>query len=60
MQALRWHNVKDLRLETIEEPAALEGKVKIKIEWCGICGSDLHEYVAALFSFPKDRSSPYW
>lgn len=42
MKALRWHGVKDLSLENIEQPAALAGKVKIKVEWCGICGSDLH------------------
>lgn len=30
MQALRWHGVKDLRLENIEQPAALAGKVKSK------------------------------
>ena len=33
MQALRWHGVKDLRLENIEEPQATKGKVKIKVEW---------------------------
>ncbi|MET3210726.1 UNVERIFIED_CONTAM: hypothetical protein ABIC26_003687 [Paenibacillus sp. PvR008] len=32
MRALRWHGVKDLRLENIEQPAALAGKVKIKVE----------------------------
>ncbi|AWB43547.1 butanediol dehydrogenase [Paenibacillus sp. CAA11] len=46
MKAMRWHGVKDLRVENIEEPSALPGKVKIKVEWCGICGSDLHEYTA--------------
>ncbi|ANS73480.1 butanediol dehydrogenase [Paenibacillus yonginensis] len=46
MKALRWHGVKDLRIETIEEPVTAKGQVKIKIEWCGICGSDLHEYAA--------------
>lgn len=46
MKALRWHGVKDLRVENIAEPAAGKGKVKIKVECCGICGSDLHEYTA--------------
>ncbi|MDQ0088763.1 (R,R)-butanediol dehydrogenase/meso-butanediol dehydrogenase/diacetyl reductase [Paenibacillus anaericanus] len=58
MQALRWHGVKDLRLETIEEPTALNGKVKIKIEWCGICGSDLHEYVAGPIFIPENTEHP--
>ncbi|AIQ65283.1 butanediol dehydrogenase [Paenibacillus stellifer] len=58
MQALRWHNVKDLRVETIDEPKVLPGKVKIRVEWCGICGSDLHEYVAGPIFIPKDKAHP--
>ncbi|GJM74796.1 hypothetical protein HMSSN036_70120 [Paenibacillus macerans] len=46
VKALRWHGVKDLRLENIEEPKPAKGQAKIKVEWCGICGSDLHEYTA--------------
>lgn len=54
MKALRWHGVKDLRLENIEEPKAEPGKAKIKVEWCGICGSDLHEYVAGPIFIPLE------
>ncbi|MGK4044289.1 2,3-butanediol dehydrogenase [Heyndrickxia oleronia] len=54
MKALRWHNQKDLRLENIEEPQALKGKVKLKVEWCGICGSDLHEYTAGPIFIPTE------
>lgn len=58
MQALRWHGVKDLRVETIEEPQASAGKVKIKIEWCGICGSDLHEYAAGPIFISQGTNHP--
>ena len=44
MKALRWHGNSDIRLDTISVPHPKEGHVKIKIAWCGICGSDLHEY----------------
>lgn len=54
MKALRWHNVKDLRLENIEEPKPAKGEVKIKVEWCGICGSDLHEYTAGPIFIPLE------
>lgn len=40
MKAARWHNQKDIRIEHIEEPKTEPGKVKIKVKWCGICGSD--------------------
>lgn len=58
MKALRWHGVKDLRIEQIEEPQALPGKVKIKVEWCGICGSDLHEYTAGPIFIPANEPHP--
>lgn len=58
MKALRWHGLKDLRLENIEEPVASPGKVKIKVEWCGICGSDLHEYVAGPIFIPQGAPHP--
>jgi (R,R)-butanediol dehydrogenase / meso-butanediol dehydrogenase / diacetyl reductase len=46
MQALRYHGNKDLRVDTVPEPEPGQGEVKIKVEWCGICGTDVHEYVA--------------
>ncbi|WP_058304274.1 2,3-butanediol dehydrogenase [Gorillibacterium timonense] len=58
MRALRWHNVKDLRLESIEVPTTLQGQVKIRVEWCGICGSDLHEYVAGPIFIPQGTAHP--
>lgn len=44
MQAAVWHNIKDVRVEQIEEPVISSGQVKVKVEWAGICGSDLHAY----------------
>lgn len=58
MKALRWHGVKDLRLENIDEPRPAQGKVKIKVEWCGICGSDLHEYTAGPIFIPVQAPHP--
>lgn len=40
MKVARWHNARDIRVEEVEEPKAGKGKVKIKVEWAGICGSD--------------------
>src|ERR1700719_1567982 len=58
MKALRWHGVRDLRLDHIEEPTAQKDKVKIKVEWCGICGSDLHEYTAGPIFIPTEAPHP--
>lgn len=55
MKAARWHKVHDIRVEDIPEPQVEAGKVKIKVAWAGICGSDLHEYVAGPIFVPVDK-----
>jgi len=45
MKAARFHGQKDVRIENIEEPETRSGTVKIAVAWCGICGTDLHEYL---------------
>ncbi|KAI0366538.1 L-threonine 3-dehydrogenase [Pilatotrama ljubarskyi] len=44
MKALRYHGPKDIRLDNIPEPVVGPKQVKVKIAWCGICGTDLHTY----------------
>ncbi|MDH7787418.1 (R,R)-butanediol dehydrogenase/meso-butanediol dehydrogenase/diacetyl reductase [Ochrobactrum sp. 19YEA23] len=45
MKAVRLYAAKDLRVETIDPPAALEpGWVRLKVSAAGICGSDLHNF----------------
>jgi (R,R)-butanediol dehydrogenase/meso-butanediol dehydrogenase/diacetyl reductase len=58
MKAARWHNVKDIRVEEIKEPFLNDNDVKIKVKWCGICGSDLHEYVAGPINIPTGTPHP--
>ncbi len=55
MKAARWYKPKDIRVETVEEPVISQGKVKIKVQWTGICGSDLHEYAAGPIFIPVDQ-----
>jgi (R,R)-butanediol dehydrogenase / meso-butanediol dehydrogenase / diacetyl reductase len=45
MRAARYHGQRDLRVENVETPEIKSGQVLVEIEWCGICGSDLHEYL---------------
>jgi len=45
MKAVRLYAAKDLRVESIDPPAALEpGWVRLKVTAAGICGSDLHNF----------------
>lgn len=45
MKAARFHARGDIRIDDIPEPATRPGTVKVEVEWCGICGTDLHEYL---------------
>lgn len=58
MKAARWHGAKDIRVETIDEPRTGPGEVKIKVAWTGICGSDLHEYLAGPIFVPVGADHP--
>lgn len=53
MKSARWYGKKDIRVEDVPEPPAPKaGEVKIKVAYCGICGSDLHEYLAGPIFIP--------
>ncbi|HNX29671.1 MAG TPA: 2,3-butanediol dehydrogenase [Syntrophomonadaceae bacterium] len=59
MKAAVWYAQRDVRVVEIPEPPAPpEGSVKIKVEWCGICGSDLHEYIAGPIFIPVETPHP--
>jgi (R,R)-butanediol dehydrogenase/meso-butanediol dehydrogenase/diacetyl reductase len=45
MKAARYYGRKDIRIEDIPEPVLVPGAVAIDVAWCGICGTDLHEYL---------------
>lgn len=45
MRALRWHAPGDVRIEDLPEPVPGAGEVSVRVEWCGLCGTDVHEYV---------------
>jgi (R,R)-butanediol dehydrogenase/meso-butanediol dehydrogenase/diacetyl reductase len=44
MRAAVYYGHRDLRLESVPEPEAGQGEVKLRVIYNGICGSDLHEY----------------
>lgn len=59
MKAAVWHGRRDIRLEDVPVPAQPDaGWVQIRVHWCGICGSDLHEYVAGPVFIPVDQEHP--
>ncbi len=58
MKAALWYDKEDIRVEEVEEPKVTKGNVKIKVKWCGICGSDLHEYLGGPIFIPVGQPHP--
>lgn len=46
MRAARFHGKSDIRVEDVDVPKIKEqDEVLVEVLWCGICGTDLHEYM---------------
>lgn len=53
MRALVWHGRRDVRLEDVPDaPPPGADEVRLDVEWCGICGTDVEEYVAGPIVIP--------
>ena len=46
MKCVKINGPKDLVVSEIDKPISKDGKVVIKVESCGICGSDIHYWVS--------------
>jgi (R,R)-butanediol dehydrogenase/meso-butanediol dehydrogenase/diacetyl reductase len=49
MKKANFHGIGDIRVEEVENRDPGPGEVQVKIKYCGICGSDVHEYVHGPF-----------
>ncbi len=59
MNAAVWEGRLDINVKEVPTPSTPEpGWVNIKVEWCGICGSDLHEYLAGPVFIPVGTPHP--
>src|SRR3954454_11357116 len=53
MKAAVFHGEHDVRVEQVADPAGPgDGEVLIRPLWCGICGTDLHEYAMGPIVIP--------
>ncbi len=53
MQALVYHGVNDVRLETVPVPEIGPGELLIRVHTCGICGTDLKKIATGSHSAPR-------
>ncbi|MFI8684929.1 2,3-butanediol dehydrogenase [Rossellomorea sp. NPDC077527] len=56
MKAAKFFGPKDIRVVETPIPTPKVNEVRVEVEWCGICGSDMHEYVAGPLMIPADNS----
>lgn len=48
MRAARFYGKNDIRVDNVPRPEPGPDQVLVAIEWAGICGSDLHEYIMGI------------
>lgn len=48
MRAAQFFGKNDIRVVDIPEPVPKSNEVLVSIEWGGICGTDLHEYIMGM------------
>ncbi|HWU62796.1 MAG TPA: alcohol dehydrogenase catalytic domain-containing protein, partial [Ensifer sp.] len=53
-----WHKARDVRIERRERPALSAGQVRLRVSLCGICGSDMHEYLDGPHAIPVKAPHP--
>lgn len=59
MRAVRWHGRGDVRLDRVPDaPAPEPGEIRLRVEWCGICGTDREEWRAGPLFIPTDQPHP--
>jgi len=59
VQAVRWHARGDVRVEEVPPPPPPgPGEVQLRVRWCGICGTDLEEWLSGPLFIPVDAPHP--
>ena len=59
MKAAVWHDKLDVRIEDVPDPPPPPpGQIQVEVTWCGICGTDLHEYMGGPVYIPQGAPHP--
>jgi (R,R)-butanediol dehydrogenase/meso-butanediol dehydrogenase/diacetyl reductase len=58
MKAAVYHGREDVRVEEVEEPEVGAGQLKLRVEYGGICGTDLHEFLTGPHLIPHGHPHP--
>ena len=58
MRAARFYGPGDIRIDDMPEPTPGRGQVQVAVDWCGICGTDLHEFLEGPIFIPA-KGAPH-
>ncbi len=58
MKAMVYHGNRDVRLGDVEEPRPRPGEAKLRIDYCGICATDIEEYIYGPAFISHDEPNP--
>ena len=58
MKAMVYHGNRDVRLRDVEEPHPGPGEAKLRIDYCGICATDIEEYIYGPAFISHDEPNP--
>jgi (R,R)-butanediol dehydrogenase/meso-butanediol dehydrogenase/diacetyl reductase len=59
MRAAVWHGRQDVRIESVgDPPEPPPGQLQVEVSYCGICGTDLHEYLGGPLYIPDSGPHP--
>ena len=58
MKAIVYHGNKDLRLESVPAPVPGPGEVSLRVDYCGICATDIEEYLYGPVFISSDTTNP--
>jgi threonine dehydrogenase-like Zn-dependent dehydrogenase len=58
MTAARFHGRGDIRVDDVPDPQVGPGQVEVSVDWWGICGTDLHEFLEGPI-FILQKGSPH-
>ena len=59
MKGAVWYGRQDVRVEHVAEPPEPPPEqLQVEVAWCGICGTDLHEYLGGPVYIPRSAPHP--
>lgn len=59
MKAAVWYGQKDVRVEEREAKPLQDNEVQVRVNWAGICGTDLHEYLEGPIFISTEQPDPF-